>query len=60
MYANGEGIVQDEAESVRWYRLAAEQGHATAQFSLAFRYVTGAGVPQDDVQAHMWYNLAAA
>ena len=28
MYANGEGVPQDDAEAVRWYGLAAEQGHA--------------------------------
>ena len=31
MYANGEGVPEDDAEAVRWYRLAAEQGNANAQ-----------------------------
>ena len=26
MYANGEGVPEDDAEAVRWYRLAAEDG----------------------------------
>ena len=26
MYANGEGVPEDDAEAVRWYRLAAAQG----------------------------------
>ena len=26
MYDNGEGVPQDYAEAVKWYRLAAEQG----------------------------------
>jgi len=26
MYANGEGVLQDYKEAVKWYRLAAEQG----------------------------------
>ena len=30
----GEGVLKDEAEAVRWYRLAADQGHAAAQFNL--------------------------
>jgi len=34
MYAEGEGVAQDYQEAVRWYRLAAEQGHASGQFSL--------------------------
>jgi hypothetical protein len=30
----GEGVAQDTAAAVRWYRLAAEQGHAYAQARL--------------------------
>jgi hypothetical protein len=60
MYLNGAGVPQDYVEAVRWYRLAADQEVAGAQFSLGFMYATGQGVPQDDVQAHMWYNLAAS
>ena len=33
MYANGEGVPQDDAEAVKWSRLAAEQGYASAQFT---------------------------
>ena len=50
---------QDDAEAVRWYHLAAEQGHATAQYNLAVAYDTGRGVPQDDAEAVRWYRLAA-
>jgi uncharacterized protein len=28
MYKNGNGVVQDYAEALKWYRLAAEQGNA--------------------------------
>jgi hypothetical protein len=45
---------------VRWYRLAAEQGHVYAQSNLGVMYRHGYGVPQDYVLAHMWANLAAA
>jgi TPR repeat protein len=34
MYANGEGVPEDDAEAVKWYRLAAEKGHADAQTNL--------------------------
>ena len=34
MYSRGEGVPEDEAEAVRWYRLAAEQGDALAQTNL--------------------------
>ncbi len=59
-YADGQGVPEDDAEAVRWYRLAAEQGNASGQSSLGYMYATGAGVPEDAVLAYMWYNLAAA
>ncbi len=58
MYDKGEGVAQDYAAAVQWYRKAAEQGSARAQNNLAFMYSNGLGVAQDLVQAHMWFNLA--
>ena len=60
MYYTGKGVPQDDQEAVRWYRLAAEQGFAVAQYDLGLMYDTGEGVPQDYVQAHKWINLAAS
>ena len=60
MYANSQGVPQDDAEAVRWYRLAADQGIARAQSNLGLLYENGEGVPQDYVQAHMWFNLSAS
>ena len=37
------GLAKDEAEAVRLYRLAAAQGHASAQYSLGFAYMNGQG-----------------
>ena len=48
------------AEAARWYRLAAEQGDAQAQYNLGLAYARGEGVTQNAVDAHMWFNLAAA
>ena len=59
MYETGVGVAQDDAEAVRWFRLAAEQGDANAQFNLGLRHADGRGVPQDDVEAVRWYRLAA-
>ncbi len=55
----GRGVTQDHAEAARWYRRAAERGHAPAQNSVARLYETGMGVPRDEVEALMWYSLAA-
>ena len=59
MYARGSGVPKDYAEAVKWYRMAAEQGHAKAQNILGVKCDNGDSVPEDDVRAHAWYNLAA-
>ncbi len=59
MYENGKGVPQDDAQAVRWYRLAAAQGDAEAQNNLGVMYGAGQGVPQDDKEAVQWYRLAA-
>ena len=38
MYANSQGVPQDDVEAVRWYRLAADQGHAGAQYEFGNMY----------------------
>ncbi len=50
---------QDYEEGVRWFRKAAEQGFATAQFNLGFMYELGLGVQQDCEKAASWYRKAA-
>ncbi len=59
MYAKGEGVPQDYAQAMSWYKKAAEQGNAFAQFNLGLMYEKGRGVPQDDGQAVVWYKKAA-
>ena len=41
MFENGEGVARDFAEAARLYRLAAEQGDATAQNKLAYMFQEG-------------------
>jgi hypothetical protein len=60
MYQNGQGVPQDDKTAVKWYRLAAEQGNASAQNNLGVMYGNGTGVIQDNVYAHMWWNIAAS
>jgi TPR repeat protein/DNA-binding IscR family transcriptional regulator len=52
-------VPQNDAEAVKWYRLAADQGDADAQFELAGQYDEGVGVPQSEAEAMKWYRLAA-
>ena len=60
MYAEGQGVPQDDQTALKWYTLAAEQGYAPAQFNLGVMYYNGQGVPQDYVRAHMWFNLSVS
>jgi TPR repeat protein len=60
MYDNGQGVVQDDKQAVKWARLAAEQGHAKTQNNLGIMYAKGQGVVQDYVMAHMYFNIASA
>ena len=58
MYAKGKGVFEDYKQAVHWYRKAAEQGDAEAQYSLGLMYAIGRGVPQDYKHAYMWFTLA--
>ena len=50
---------QDYAEAVRWFRKAAEQGHAGAQSNLGVMYKNGQGVKRDHAEAVRWFRKAA-
>ena len=56
-YDGGDGIPEDKAEAVRWYRQAGEQGYPAAQFILGLMYANGDGVPEDDAEAVRWFRL---
>jgi hypothetical protein len=56
----GEGVLQDHTEGTAWFRRAAEQGYATAQFSLGVDYLNGQGVPQNYGEAYFWVKVATA
>ena len=62
MYDTGKGVAQDDVEAVAWYRQAAEQGIAEAQYWLGYilaRSAGNGGVPEDDAEAVRWYRRAA-
>jgi TPR repeat protein len=44
LYAEGEGVPQNDAEAAKWYRLAAELGDDYAQQKLGWMYFAGDGV----------------
>ena len=60
MYQSGQGVPQDYADAMKWYRLAADQGDEDAQNNLGVMYAKGQGVPQDYAEAYVWFSVAAA
>ena len=59
MYATGRSVLKDDAEAAKWFRLAAEQGVASAQYDLGLSYAFGEGVLKDAAEAARWFRLAA-
>jgi hypothetical protein len=49
MFAQGRGVPQSDVEAARWYRKAADQGDAGAQYNLGLMFDQGRGVAQSDV-----------
>jgi TPR repeat protein len=52
-------LAEENVESVRWYRAAAEQGHAEGLAGLADMYAKGEGVEKDLGEARSLYEKAA-
>ena len=51
--------INDHDEAFSWYRKAAENGHAKAQWHLGVRYFSGCGVKKDMSQAENWFRKSA-
>ena len=58
MYESGRGVPQSWAEAAIWFRNAADQGLADAQYDLGRTYADGRGVQRDYVRAYLWFSLA--
>ena len=58
-YHRGQGVSEDKAEGVKWYRKAADQGNAYGQDRLGDCYANGEGVAEDKVEAAKLYRMAA-
>jgi TPR repeat protein len=59
MYANGNGVLENDKAAVEWLTLAAEQGYADSQLYLGFKYEHGSGIAKDYKAAVKWYTKAA-
>jgi TPR repeat protein len=51
---------EDDVEAVKWFRKAAEQGDARAQFDLGRLYEAGRGISRNTVEAYAWFSLSTA
>ena len=49
----------NEVDAVKWYRMAADQGNATAQYNVGVRHKNGRGIERNEVEAVKWYRMAA-
>ena len=59
-YKKGQLVAaQDQGKAAQWFRKAAEQAHADAQFQLGHMLRKGQGVAQDHKAAARWYRKAA-
>lgn len=58
-YYFGRGVPRDYAEGVKWFRKAAEQNHAKAQYNLGKCHTRGEGVERDYTEAVKWFRKAA-
>jgi DNA polymerase III epsilon subunit-like protein len=59
MYANAQGVKNNDLHAVYCYQKAADQGDAYAQNNLGWMYGNGRGVEKDDQKAVFWYRKAA-
>ena len=59
MYYYGKGVPKDNQKATMWFRKAAEQGHADAQFVLGLMYAKGEGLEKNDWKATEWFRKAA-
>jgi uncharacterized protein len=58
MYYSGKGVRRDDAQSLFWFRRAADAGQPTAQFFLGLQYFYGRGVARDLAEAYSWCDIA--
>lgn len=56
---NGKDAGNNTEEVVKWFRKAAEQGHADALYELGKCYDNGRDVAKDDAEAAEWFHKAA-
>jgi len=57
---SSKGSTSNKEKAFKWYKMAAEQGHVSAQLNLGVIYNQGIGAKQNYAEAAKWYGKAAA
>lgn len=60
LYERGEGVGHDMAMAAAYLRLAAERGHAVAQYRIGLVDAAGLGTEANLTEGYKWLSLAAA
>lgn len=58
MYQHGDGVTQDLAKAIEWYRKSASAGNRQAAFNLALMYRDGIGTKENLEAARRWFTRA--
>ncbi len=60
-YQKGQAFYDEKnfTEAIKWFRKAAEQGHAAAQYNLGYCFDNSIGVDRDRAETDKWYRKAA-
>ncbi len=59
LHRKPEGDAQNMTNAIEWYRKAADQGNARAQYNLGWCYANSKGMDKAPVEAVKWYRKAA-
>ena len=59
IFLGGEGVVVNYQKALKWYKMAAKEGHPEAQFNLGWMYYYGRGVTKNNHLAAMWLKKAS-
>jgi len=52
-------VPRDDVEAMKWFRQAAANGNAQAEYNVGFMYANGRGVRRSDEEAIRWFRMAA-
>lgn len=59
IYLTGDGVPKDDAEAMKWLRMAADQDNPIGERYLAEMYFKGRGAAADNMEAAKWLRMAA-